>query len=44
MLIFIVKMVFPDTWDGLLDIKTKLETMKMYNFNQDVPKSNLQIT
>ena len=39
----IVKMVHPVTYAGFSDIKTKLETMKMYRFKRDIPKANLHI-
>ena len=43
MFFVIVKMVRPDTRAGCLDIKTKLDTMKMSQFKHDISKENLQI-
>ena len=36
-------MVRPETREGFSDIKTKLDTMRMYHFKHDFPKDNLHI-
>ena len=36
-----VKMLRPDTFSGFSDINRNLETMRMYHFKHDIPKSNL---
>ena len=38
-----VEMLVSNSRVGYSDIKTKLETMKMFHFNRDVPKANLNI-
>ena len=43
MFFVVVKILCPDTRDEFSDIKTKLETMKMSQFNHDISKSNLCI-
>ena len=40
----IVKMVHPDTRDGCSDIKTKIDTMKMYQFKRSTSNANLHIS
>ena len=37
-------MLRPDSCSVFLDIKKKMETMKMYQFIQDIPKANLLIS
>ena len=43
MFFVIVNFVCPDTHEGLSDINTNMETMRMSNFNHDITKANLQI-
>ena len=40
---FIVKMVHSDTYDGYLDIIMKLDTMKLSQFKNGIPRVNLHI-
>ena len=43
MFFVIVKMVQPGTRAGWSDIKSKLKTINMYQFKNDIPKSHLHI-
>ena len=43
MFFVIVKMVQLDTRAGFSDIKSKLENMKMYYFEHEIPNFNLQV-
>ena len=44
MFFVIVKVVQPDTRAWCLDIKSKLENMKMSHFKNNITKADLQIT
>ena len=43
MFFVIVKLVHPDTYSVWLDTKKNMETTRMPNLNNDIPKDNLQI-
>ena len=44
MFFVVVKTVRPDTISGYSDMKTKLETMKMYQFKHNISKANLHLS
>ena len=44
MFFVVIKIVRPDTQTGLSEIKTKMETTRMYQLLYDTPKANLYIS